>query len=176
MEVKNEYTTQHNTTQHRVNGLLRLLFVSAMFFGMATKSNAQVICPPGSCPPCMTVELINYTGCPVTWAYEYNPSCSVNPAFTVPPNAMPYLFPAQCMSCNDGPCKCPDKISIVQNSAIGGFINSWGTFSSWTVGTTVVYNYVGYIPEAPCNTGCSNFQVTITYVSPTYAKIEMRCL
>lgn len=164
--------TQNNTTQHRVNGLLRLLFISAMFLGMATKSNAQVICPPTACPPCMTVEIVNNTSCDLDWAFFYNPDCSSNPAVNVPASQSRTIT-GTCMQCGDAPCKCPAGINLVIPPPVGGFIHPWGEFSTMPVGNPIVYNNINYPCSCPAGT---SFTITVLVKNPSTVLFTVQCI
>jgi hypothetical protein len=140
--------------------------------GFLKYANAQVACPPDSCPPCMTVSIENKTTCDMDWAFFYNPDCSVNPSIHVPAGQIAGIA-GPCMRCGDSYCKCPAGINLVIPPPIGGFIGPWGEFSTMTIGNPSVYNNINY----PCN--CppgKSLTITAVLVNPNLVRFTVECL
>lgn len=147
-----------------------LFSIIILCLGLSKSYGQFVPCNPGLCASCMTITLFNHTACPQDWVFEYNPSCSVNPGLHLDPGAKKVIA-GTCGKCTyEGMCKCPIAFSLVDQSAVGGFIDDWGDFSVWQFPSVVEYHNLNY---SGC--GCSDFWVRITLFSPTSAQYDIYC-
>ena len=127
------------------------------------------VCPPGSCPPCATVDFNgvnnNTDDCALTWYWRYpgSPNCGDVFAWT---NTLPSAsLTGPCMRCTDSdPCRCPEYIYLTDG------INT--LFISNIASLTGIGPYPFTFTYPASSINCGNFIITITVNGPNNFSIS----